>query len=162
MPLPELLITSPTEGLLYEDDIAPTFDGQGFTATWKSKALAPRSIDLPKQWRHFFVWVNQGDGQLIAELQLEEGLQRIISSFDLTAVAPSRYGTATYGDSVYSPPSALIRLERSLPREAVSRILEIYLEVRVPDTASAWPIKIIANELTYRALPNIRLRGGNQ
>jgi hypothetical protein len=156
-----ILTTSPTDGLVYEEDKGLTFDGNGFSAFWTSKAFGPRSIDLPKQWRYYLGWLNQGDGQAIIELLLDEGVSTVPISFDLTTMALSTYGNATYGSSTYSPPSALIRLEKSLPRDAVSRIIEISMEIKVPSTAINGPIKIIANELIYRAIPNFRFVGGN-
>jgi hypothetical protein len=156
-----ILTTSPTDGLVYEEDKGLTFDGNEFSAFWISKAFGPRSIDLPKQWRYYLGWLNQGDGQAIIELLLDEGVSSVPISFDLTTMALSTYGNATYGTSTYSPPSALIRLEKSLPRDAVSRIIEISMEIKVPNTAANGPIKVIANELIYRAIPNFRFVGGN-
>jgi hypothetical protein len=155
-----IITTSPTDGLLYDEDTGLTFDGQGFSAFWQSKAFAPRSLDLPKQWRYYLLWVNRGDGQIIADLLLDEGTMRVTTAFDMVALGGSQYGSSQYGSSIYAPPSQLSRLERSLPRTAVSRSLEILLEVKIPSTAGAGPVKIIMNELLYRPLPNFRFQGG--
>jgi hypothetical protein len=104
--------------------------------------------------------VNRGDGQIIADLLLDEGLAKVTTAFDMAAIGGSQYGSAQYGSSTYAPPSLLSRLERSLPRTAVSRSIEILLEVKIPSTAGAGPVKIIMNELLYRPLPNFRFQGG--
>lgn len=159
----ELYFTSPSTGFLYKTDPdAITFDGAGFSAIWKSKGFAPRSIDIPKQWRYFFAFLLQGDATALFTLILDEGATAIYSfNQNIAALAPARYGSAVYGSSKYNPPQAITRIEKSLPRELISRTLEYEIEIQVPSTALSGPVKIVAVETLYTPIPNFRLRGGN-
>lgn len=159
----DVYFTSPTVGYLYKNDPEMvTFDGTGFVAVWKSKGFAPRSLDIPKQWRYFLAFLLQGDATALFTLILDEGATNIYSfSQNLSALAPSLYSSAQYGSSIYSPPRAIVRVEKSLPRELVSRTLEYEVEIQIPGTASSGPVKIVAVETLYTPIPNFRLRGGN-
>ena len=157
----QIFFSDPNDGLLYEDGVGTTFDGQEFGFKWKSKAFAPRSADIPKQWRYLLLWINQADATVGVEVQLNERVIYNGFTFTANALGGGFYGSSQYGDTIYSPPSALARFEGILTRDMVGGIVEILIEGRVPSTAISGPLKIVAAELVYRPLPNIRLKGGN-
>ena len=157
----QLFFTDPNDGLIYEDGTATTFDGEEFVFKWKSKAYAPRSADIPKQWRYLLLWINQADATVTVEVQLNERVIYQGFTFMTNAAGSGFYGSSEYGDTIYSPSSVLARLEGALTMDMVGGIVEILMEGRVPSTATSGPLKIVAVELIYRPLSNIRLKGGN-
>ncbi|MEM4217065.1 MAG: hypothetical protein QXZ09_03495 [Candidatus Methanomethylicaceae archaeon] len=156
----DIIFTSPSEGLIYTEDDGFTFDGQEFMFRWKSKAFAPRTADIPKQWRYFLMWVNLTKVQLGAEIQIDERLKSQAITFELSDISLSTYGSSQYGSSQYSPTTALVRLEAPLRRELVGNIAEILVEGRSTNATTS-PFKIMAVEIMYMALPNLRFKGGN-
>ncbi|MEM4360490.1 MAG: hypothetical protein QXT45_08180 [Candidatus Bilamarchaeaceae archaeon] len=156
----DLVFTSPREGLIYKEDDGFTFDGTEFTFRWKSKAFAPRTADVTKMWRYFTMWVNHANVHIGAEIQIDERTKFQSITFDPSDFTPVQYGSAQYGSAQYAPSSALVRLESPIKRELVGNIVEILIEGRsTPSTISQF--KILAVELIYMALPNLRFKGGN-